>query len=232
MIAHPLFLGFVVMSVASLAVFAHGSKRPAIRDHSYMHSAVAFIAATAYLAMTLDIGTVVNADGVPTFTPRYADWALTTPLLLVGLAMTAIRGRRDATGFVVALVTLDVVMILAGLASSLTASPPLRLLWFAWSSAAFLGVLYVLWVPLRRFSRSGDGAFDRAYRAKLVFLTVVWCFYPLVFAAGPEGLRLIATETSVWAILVLDVVAKVVYAVFAGASLDKALPAAADTPGG
>ena len=51
----PLVIGFVIMSLGSLGIYAHGSKHPEIRHHTNFHSLVPFIAATAYLAMALGV---------------------------------------------------------------------------------------------------------------------------------------------------------------------------------
>nr|WP_237487473.1 hypothetical protein [Parapontixanthobacter aurantiacus] len=51
------------MSIASLVIYAHGSKHPEIRHHTHFHSVVPFIAATAYLAMAIGTGTLtINGD--------------------------------------------------------------------------------------------------------------------------------------------------------------------------
>ena len=227
MLATPLFLGFVVMALASLAVYRRGSKQPELRLHTYLHATVAFIAATGYLAMTRGVGTVVSMDGLHTFVARYADWALTTPLLLAGLVLTAFHERRGAVPYLVAIVTLDVLMIGSGLIASLSPMLLDRLIWFLWSTAAFIGVLYLLWGPLRRISRTDQTpAMDLAYNRTLLFLTVVWTLYPIVFAVGPEGLRMIGTAGSTWYILLLDITAKVVFAFYAAGQLERAVKSA------
>lgn len=219
----PFFVGFVIMSLASLAIYAKGSKIPPIRHHTYFHATVPFIAATAYLAMTFGIGDVLKLDGTVTFVARYADWAITTPILLAGLVMTALHERKDASGFMVAVITLDVLMILTGLISSLALLPAMKLVWFAWSTAAFLGVLYILWGPLRALSRADGGPLDRAYVRNLAMLSVVWVLYPVVFAVGSEGLQIVSPNATTWAILVLDVVAKVIYAFYAASNIERAI---------
>ena len=218
-------IGFTIMSLASIAIYALGGKGPSVVSHTLLHASVPFIAATAYLAMAFGIGTVVGFDGTTTFVARYLDWSATTPILLAGLVMTALHGRRtpDGTGgYLVAIIVLDVLMIVTGLIASLGTVPVGKLIWFLWSCAAFLGVLYLLWVPLRSASRMRGGPLDLAYNRNLLFLTVVWFLYPVVFAIGPEGLKLIPLATSVWSILVLDVIAKVLYAFYAAKNLDTA----------
>ena len=77
-----LLVGFVVMSIGSLALYATGSKDPAVRHHTQFHALVPFIAATSYLAMYLGTFVLTRADNVAIYVPRYADWAFTTPILL------------------------------------------------------------------------------------------------------------------------------------------------------
>lgn len=219
----PFLVGFVIMSLSSLAIFAVGSKLPPVRHHTYFHATVPFIAATAYLAMMFGIGDFLKVDGTVTLTARYMDWAITTPILLTGLVLTALQDRKEAAGFLVAVITLDVLMIVTGLISSLAVIPVMKLVWFLWSTAAFLGVLYILWVPLRALSRTYGGPLNGAYLQNLTVLSIVWILYPVVFAIGPEGIRTISPDASIWAILVLDVVAKVVYAFFAATNIERAV---------
>ena len=219
-------IGFAIMALGSLAIYAKGSKAPPARHHTLLHSSVPFIAATAYLAMAFGIGTLVSITGSVTYLARYADWSVTTPILLAGLVLLAFheRGKTgEVGGFLTSIIVLDVLMIVTGLISSLAEGPFAKWVWFCWSCAAFAGVLYLLWGPLRAMAAERGAALNGAYAKNVTFLTVIWFLYPLVFLVGPEGLKMINDPTSVWAILVMDVIAKVVYAFYAASNLDKAL---------
>ena len=217
-------IGFVAMSIGSLAIYATGSKAAAVRHHTQIHSLVPFIAATAYLAMYLVTFVLQRGDGVALYLPRYADWIFTTPLLLAGLVALALHEHPRQGGYLVAIIGLDALMILAGLLSAISLDGSARLIWFLWSCAAFVGVYYMLWGPLRERSDSYGGELARIYRQNAMQLSVVWLIYPVVFAVGPEGLGMISAAASVWAILVLDVIAKVGYGFMAGARLKHAEP--------
>jgi bacteriorhodopsin len=219
-------IGFAIMSIASLAIYAMGEKTPPSHHHTLLHAAVPFIAATAYLAMAFGVGTLVNADGSATYLARYADWTVTTPILLSSLVLLAFHERGqtgEVGGFLTAIIVLDVLMIVTGLISSLAQVPVVKWVWYIWSCIAFVGVLYLLWGPLRAMAVERGGALGGAYTKNVTFLTVIWFLYPIVFLAGPEGLKIITDPTSVLAILVMDVIAKVVYAFYAASNLDKAL---------
>ena len=216
----PLMLGFAIMAVASIAIYARGSKRPEIRHHTQFHSAVPFLAATAYLAMALGVGKL-EVEGETIYLARYLDWAVTTPILLTGLAMTGLHEHGRHSSYILPVVALDVVMIGAGLLSAIADTAAERWIWYGWSCAAFCGVLYVLWIPVRRLSAQMGGAMDGVYVANLTFVTLVWLAYPIVFLAGPQGLGIVGEVTDIWAILLLDVVSKVVYGLLATARLDR-----------
>lgn len=102
-------------------------------------------------------------------------------------------------------------MIATGLLSALSDDPLQRIVWYLWSCVAFAGILYMLWVPIRGIGDRLGGQMEVVYRKNLVFLTVVWLIYPIVFLIGPQGIGATDALTNVWIILVLDIVAKVVY---------------------
>ena len=228
----PFLIGFVIMSLASVAIYAKGAKAGPSGIHTYLHSSVPFIAATSYLAMTFGIGDFVKVDGTVTLIARYVDWTFTTPILLGGLVLTALRDGREKAGYMVAIITLDVLMIVTGLIASLAVVPFIKLVWFVWSCAAFLGVLYILWIPLRAASRSIGGPQDGAFAKNLTFLSVIWVLYPVVFAVGPEGVGSVSGDAAAWGILVLDVLAKVVYAFYAEGNVRRALDRSDAVPAG
>jgi bacteriorhodopsin len=214
------------MSLGSLAIYATGKKSHPFGHHTLLHASVPFIAATAYLAMAFGIGTLFKLDGSVTYLARYLDWSVTTPILLSSLVLLAFHehGRTgEVAGHLTAIIVLDVLMIATGLVSSLTGPSFAKWVWYAWSCVAFLGVLYLLWGPLRMLAKSRGMALGTAYNKNVAFLTVIWFLYPIVFLIGPEGMKIITDPTSVWAILIMDVVAKVVYAFYAANNLDKAL---------
>lgn len=219
----PLLIGFVVMALGSLAVYAHGSSHPEIRHHTNFHSLVCFIAATAYLAMATGMGRLEEADGGTLYLARYLDWSVTTPILLTGLVLTGLHEHDRHSGFILPVIVLDVVMILTGLMSAVADTGFQQILWYTWSCIAFAGVLYLLWLPIRSISRAMGGRFDVVYRKNLAFLTIVWLGYPLVFLLGPQGFGTLSEVADVWTILVLDIVAKVIYG-FVSTARFKAMP--------
>jgi len=220
----PLIAGFTIMSLSTLLIYLSGRKKVAIKNHVMMHAMVTFIAATAYLAMALGVGNVISDNGTTIYFARYIDWSVTTPILLAGLVMIAFHEygpSSQISGYLTAIIGLDIIMVITGLLSSLADSFMLKAIWYLWSCVAFLGVLFLLWRPLRKIAATRELTTAGGYYKNITLLTLVWLIYPVVFLLGPEGLGVISDAASVWSFLVLDVIAKVFYAFYAARVLAK-----------
>jgi bacteriorhodopsin len=204
--------------------------------------AIAFV---SYLTMTLGLGEVnifvsEEVGSLDIFWARYADWLLTTPLLLIDLGLLAGASRVE----IGALVGLDVMMIVTGVYGAFTGgaqfllSPEAnRIIWWGVSTAFLLVLLYFLTSRLTAKARqmSGDAASTFTTLRNLVI--VLWLAYPVVWILGTEGtLEIIplGVETALFA--VLDVTAKVGFgfillrsrAVMGGSEADVGATATAD----
>ncbi|WP_277753569.1 bacteriorhodopsin [Rosenbergiella epipactidis] len=220
----PLIVGFTIMSLSTLLIYLSGRKKALIKNHVMMHAMVTFIAATAYLAMALGVGNYLSSNGTIIYFARYIDWSITTPILLAGLVMIAFQEYGTSgqmNGYLTAIIGLDVIMVVTGLLSALADTAMVKVIWYLWSCAAFLGVLFLLWRPLRKIAASRTLTTAGGYYKNITLLTLVWLIYPVVFLIGPEGLQLVSDSASVWSFLVLDVIAKVFYAFYAARVLSK-----------
>jgi len=167
----------------------------------------------AYTAMAMDFGKV-EAFGQTAYWARYADWVVTTPLLLVALAMTATfydKSRR--TPFVLALVGADVIMIVCGLAADLMPVPA-RWVFYSIGVGALVAIFYIVWGPLRQEAfRQGQGLGD-VYTRVAAYLTVFWIGYPLTWLLGPSGLGVISQFSDTLLFVVLPFFSKVGFSVY------------------
>jgi bacteriorhodopsin len=177
------------------------------REHAVASVFVPFVAAAMYLAMALGYGVtdiqLLGGDEQLVFWARYADWLVTTPLLLFDLALFAGADRET----IATLVGLDVYMIVTGAIGAFSKAPTERYIWWLVSTGAFLGVLYVV------FARLGADASARGVASEFStlrnLLVGLWCVYPVLWLVGPEGLGVVplGVETVVYA--ALDLTAKV-----------------------
>ncbi|GAA4348876.1 bacteriorhodopsin [Hymenobacter saemangeumensis] len=171
--------------------------------------------ALAYMGMALGQGKTEVAGQV-THYARYADWVVSTPLLLLALAFTAMfyvaKEERSKT-LLFGLVAADVVMIVCGLFADLSESSTARLMWFMCGVGAFLGVLYLVWGPLRRIANGSDPELGAIYFKLVSFLTILWISYPTIWALGPSGLHLFGQTTETLLFVVVPFFSKVGFSI-------------------
>jgi len=153
--------------------------------------------------MAFGVGKVAVGDA-SLFLPRYLDWLVTTPLLVLYLGMLCRPDRRTYT----ALVGVDVLVIGSGVAAGVL-SEPYSYVAYLFGCVAYVGLLYLLLSVLpRQANLHGDrvsGVFT-----KLRNLTVVlWTIYPVVWVLGPLGFGLLQAGTEVMVVTYLDLISKV-----------------------
>jgi bacteriorhodopsin len=172
---------------------------------------VAAIATASYLLMFLGFGVaeVRVPDGfvLRIYWMRYVDWLLTTPLLLLDLALLAGADR----GTVYRLVGLDVGMVLVGAAAAVAplGRTPRLALWSV-SSLLFVALLYVLANRLSERAAWQTDEVASLFGRLRNLVVVLWTAYPIVWIVGTEstiGLIPLGAETAAFA--VLDLASKV-----------------------
>jgi bacteriorhodopsin len=203
--------GTTGMALGALVIFVVSKTRTQDEEaHEVLHVLVCLVAAASYLAMAFGQGGL-TVGGRTFWYARYVDWSITTPLLLLGLCMTALHGAHRRPGLVAAVLAADVLMIVTGLFSGLSEDPTHRFAWFLVSTGAFLALYAALFGPLRREAGRRDPGRRRAYVRNAALLGGLWGVYPVVVALGPHGAGAIGPVTETGWIAVLDLVAKVAY---------------------
>ena len=165
--------------------------RPAVLA-SLAVTGVAFLS-YVYLVLEFDQGYDLregvyrpNAEALNTLVPRYMDWAVTVPLLMVEfLAVSAVVGAAARrTRFT--LVGLAFLMILTGfIGAAVQEDGTSRAALIAWGvvSSAFYAALHVVLIRVLRRSRGAMGAQAyTSYRNATILLLSVWGWYPIAYA--------------------------------------------------
>lgn len=209
-----------VMGVATLAFMGMSFSRP--QSHRFFHyitAGITSVACVAYFAMGSNLGQVpipvefvrpdhgsVAAAGTrEIFYARYIDWAVTTPLLLLDLMLTA--GVPMPT--ILIAIFADELMIITGLIGALTRT---TYKWGFWSfgMAAFLYVVYALVVDGRRHANALGGEPKKTFLMCGVWLVSLWFLYPIAWGLS-EGGNVIHPDSEAIFYGILDIMAKPVF---------------------
>ncbi|AXG05732.1 sensory rhodopsin-2 [Haloplanus rubicundus] len=187
---------------------------PARRTHYLALAGVTGVATVAYALMAFDVGTI-TASGRVVSIPRYVDWLITTPLILLFLAMLGRTGR----GSVLRLVVADVVLLLlGGIAVVLTG--PIRWAVFAGGVVCFGVLVYDLYVRIPRLATFSNE------RTRILFVTLrnltiaLWTLYPVVWVLAPSGLGLLTRDMAMLVIAYLDLISKAAFVALAVDGMD------------
>lgn len=203
------YYSLVVAGLALLAYFVRtwnslGEVSPRYRSALYAGLAISAVATVSYAVLVIKFDTgydatpqgyVPNAEAESSFVPRYFDWSVTVPLLMVEfLAVCSVAGARARSTRFVAMAS-AFAMIFTGFLGAVVVgqggSTAALAVWGAVSTAFFV-VLYVIVLRALRSSRGTMG--DQPYtslRNAAVLLVSVWGAYPVaylvhMFLAGPE----------------------------------------------
>jgi bacteriorhodopsin len=167
----------------------------------------------AYMAMALNQGKLEVAGQIAHYA-RYADWLVTTPLLLLALAFTAMfRVHKDKT-LIGLLMGAQVIVVVTGLIADLSSDYTVRYLWYSVGVLAFLGVLYGIWGPLVRIANSQGADVGGVYTRAATYFTVFWVCYPIVWIIGPSGLGWINQDWDTLLFVVLPIFSKVGFSLY------------------
>jgi len=202
-------VGAVVLAAGTIPSVYFAFNDPENRTYYGILAAITGIATAAYTMTALGIGTI-PVNGANFYAPRYVDWLLTTPLLILYMTLLCKPGKR-LYGM---LIGLDVALILLGTAA-IFATGVLSMVLFGAGTAAYLGLAYLLVVTLPQ-----NAAFETD-RVAIVFTklrnvtVVLWTIYPVVWLLAPVGFGLLQANTEMLVIVYLDTITKVGFAVFA-----------------
>ncbi len=176
---------------------------------------VPIFAAISYYAMATGQGTLTLANGREMYFARCLDWVVTTPLLLLGLSLTALKSPFRRWAVLLGVLATDMIMIVTGaFADASPSGSVVKWTWFIISSGAFVFIYVSLFGTLGREAvKSGEDA-AKVFTTNRNILGLIWLAYPFVFLFGPEGMGSIATATSLLLYMALDVTAKVIFGVF------------------
>ena len=205
-----LWIGVIGFVAATAYFVLLGSQAPpGSRQFHIITATITGVAAFSYLMMAVGAGDVfVDGDRLFYYF-RYVDWLITTPLLLVDLALLALASVQREIRLVAALIGLDVFMILTGLLAGSRASEVWRGFWFIVSTISLVILLYLLYTRLFAAASNQPQSVQSLFRTLGILTVVVWALYPIVWLLGTEGFGATSSTTEVFLFLILDFIAKI-----------------------
>ena len=139
----------------------------------------------------------------------YIDWVITTPLIVLALALTAQFQRSqiawDVTWLIIGAQALT---IITGLLAHLTSSTHGMYAWFTIGCIMMLLVWYIIWVPLMRMAQQHSRQLHHKYQRIGLFVIALWATYPIVWMLSPIGLGYIGDATTRILFVVLPILCK------------------------
>ena len=209
-----LYTIYVASMAAGALLFITWSRDPkGVPKWEYLVAAfIPIWSGLAYLAMGLGLGTTEVA-GQTAYWARYADWVVTTPLLLTALWMTATthQEKRPHVPTLITLVAADVVMILSGLVADLSEGPA-RLVFYAIGVVALAVVFWTAFTSLRRVAHQ-NAEVGRIYDRVATYLALFWIGYPLTWILGPSGLGVVGQSVDTALFILLPIFSKVGFSI-------------------
>jgi bacteriorhodopsin len=204
-----LTLGTLSFIAATIFFIFLMTRAPQGSRHFFIITAV-ITGVAAFFYLTMSTGaTSANIEGRIFYWGRYIDWVITTPLLLLDLALLALASWRRNIGLIVGLILLDVFMILTGLLAGLSTSEFARGFWFIVSTAAMIFLLYLVYTQLFASAQNQPGSVQGVFRTLALLTIVLWSLYPIVWLLGTEGFSVVTSTVEVFLFLVLDILAKI-----------------------
>ena len=206
---------YIAAMAAGVALFWSWSRNPhgVPPDEYAVAMMIPIWSGLAYFVGYLGFGTV-SVPGGEVEVYRYADWLVTTPLLLWALFSTAYFYRPFEWTLFVGLVVADVIMILSGLLADLTPDPTAKWALYAVGCGALLTLIAVVWGKMRRVAYAQSPELGRTYTKVAAFLSLAWVAYPLIWALGAPGLDMLSKSTTGVLLVLVPILSKVGFSIF------------------
>lgn len=165
-----------------------------------LSSFTTIVAALHYFLMA--ISTVFQKEALTIIMYRYADWVITTPVLLIELLM--LLGVSEDVWFVSKIVLANILMLLFGLYGEIFTGFTTRLIS---GILGFVPLLWIIWSIYDKMKERPEDTRETWRRTLGVIFAGVWLMYGVVFFSGSNWLRsLIYT--------VLDLISKGAFGAF------------------
>ncbi|MDQ0483629.1 bacteriorhodopsin [Guptibacillus hwajinpoensis] len=199
---------FVVMISASIYFFILSRKPKSVPLYEYVLAMmITSWSGVAYLSIALGQGFIESSEKT-IFFARYLDWVVSTPLLLLSLALTAMYYETKKNKVLIAsIIAADVFMILTGLIADFSPDS-LKYIWYSLGLIALVIILLITWIPLRKIADRHEHL-SKHYKRVALYLTIFWIMYPTAWILGASGIGVTQGLVDTLAFVILPIFSKV-----------------------
>ena len=138
---------------------------------------------------------------------RYVAWQLTCPVLLSFIVTSVLK--KDSVRVNVQVLMLLQFILLSGMTASLVSVMHFKILFVGFASVGFLFMDYYLFT-----NRAKDRSFEKSTHL-LVYFTLSWTIFPLLFMLGPELTAVMPFEYTLIGHAIGDLISKNLFSVLA-----------------
>lgn len=132
---------------------------------------------------------------------------VTTPLLLIYLALAGMYYVKTDKVLLLSLVASDVAMVLCGLIADLSLGST-RYIWYFIGVIGFCISLYIIWISLKAIATQTP-KLSQTYTLLATYLTIFWFGYPIGWILGPSGLGIVSQQIDTYIFIFLPMFSKV-----------------------
>lgn len=199
---------FVVMIGAAIYFFLLSRQPKSVPLYEYVLAMmITSWSGVAYLSIALGQGFLERAEKTIYFA-RYLDWVVSTPLLVLSLAFTAMYYETKKNKVLIAsIIAADVFMILTGLIADFSPDS-LKYIWYSLGVIALVIILLITWIPLKKIA-DRDEHLSKHYKRVALYLTIFWVMYPTAWILGASGIGLTQGFIDTLAFIILPIFSKV-----------------------
>jgi len=201
--ALALFIGFIFILIQSKNLKSN------LFNRKIVLSLIA-LSVAGYLMLGFGYGFTTHADRIIYYV-RYIIWALSTSVILFSLLQIALAKSidtarsKDRKYLINSVIITDLVMIVSLLLASYSSVLEIKRLFFSLSCVAFLGVIWAMFGAVKYRAMERGLAVDKIYSSLLVYFSIVWLCYPIVWLFGTSGTNNVSLYTQNVIYAVLDV---------------------------
>ncbi len=150
---------------------------PAIACYHYFRIYESFVGAYQY------VGGAYQLSGIPfNAAYRYADWAITVPMLLIELVAVLALSRRVSIALTSKLAIAALIMILLGYPGEIATNPTMRIVFGTLGMIPFIYLVGILFTEFARITKTQYPEVQGLLNGAKWLIVITWCFYPLAYA--------------------------------------------------